>query len=52
MLGKNIYMTKILFEGILGGNTDCGELDDTPPSSPTTILKEGEGQWLSSEVNF
>lgn len=38
--------------GILGGGgTEGGEVDDTPPTSPSRILKEGEGQWLNSEVN-
>lgn len=38
------------FKGILGGTAEGDLGDDTPPSSPSRILKEGEGQWLTSEV--
>lgn len=39
------------FRGILGSGSegDLGD-DDTPPTSPSRILKEGESQWLNSEV--
>lgn len=39
--------------GILGYESKSGEeLDVTPPTSPSRLLKEGEGQWLSSEVKL
>ncbi|XP_014274558.1 protein cramped isoform X2 [Halyomorpha halys] len=43
-------MSSNTFRGILGSGSE-GDLGDvTPPTSPSRILKEGESQWLNSEV--